>query len=49
MGVIGAVREENASSVSLRSARASYIVGMVNMMFLVIDELNSMTYCVFSL
>ena len=43
------VREENASSVSPSSARASWVVGLVNKTLVVIDKLKSLRRCVCSL
>ena len=43
------VREENASSVSISLARASFVEGVVNKTFGVIDALKSMICCVCSL
>ena len=49
MGVSEIAREENASSVSPNHARASYVVGVVNKTFFIIDALMSLTRCVCSL
>jgi hypothetical protein len=43
-----AIREANASSGSPSPDRASCVMGGVNKTFFVIDELNSMAYCVYS-
>ncbi len=43
------VREENASSVSPNPARASFVVGVVNKTFVIIDALKSLTRYVCSL
>ena len=49
MGVSEIVREETVSSVSPSPARASFVVGVVNKTYVVIDALKSLTCCVCSL
>jgi hypothetical protein len=48
-GVSEIVREEKVSSVSPSPDRASFVVGVVNKTFVVIDALKSLTRCVCSL
>ncbi len=47
--MIAIVREEKVSSVSPNPARASFVAGVLNKTFVVIDALKPLTRCVFSL